>query len=132
MRSRAELTNVVWLKVGRELQVQIFCWLAVTASVAATLFQYRDSSRHITLLFTIIAVMGGPHGALYTLAAKDKFQLTTLKRWLQFSAIYMCCRPCFAYATAAGNSVDSKLARILFIGLSALTVPHMLLIDRKV
>ena len=116
MSLRADQTTGLSIEDGKEIQSHLFYLLAATAIVAAALLRYADSRPHLSFYFLAISLFGVPHGALDTLVARDKFRLTSFKRWLTFGSVYLG----LASLVLALWSLTPSTALMLFLLISVL------------
>ena len=71
------------------LQSNLFMVIAIVTIALSCLGVVNSSTSSVLALILIITFFGVPHGALDTLFAKKAFALNSIKKWLQFVAIYL-------------------------------------------
>ena len=108
------------------LQGLVFsCGAILLAAMAATLGQL-GSQIELLVIASLILVLGVPHGALDTIFARQIYGILNLRGWIYFGSIYL-----LLSALVVGVwFIDARIVQIVFVGLAALTVPHMALVER--
>ena len=108
------------------LQGLVFsCGAILLAAMAATLVQL-GSQIELLVIASLILVLGVPHGALDTIFARQIYGILDLRGWICFGSIYL-----LLSALVVGVwFIDARIVQIVFVGLAALTVPHMALVER--
>ncbi len=126
------------------LQWAAWPWVAAIG-VAAIAGAKRDTSRSIELVsitalltfappligFTIFFC--GMHGARHVLRTRDYSGSGTLRQPLRVAAWPMLATVvgvAIAWWLSHGKPLDMRLVQLLFVGLAALTVPHMIVVER--
>jgi len=66
----------------------VFSVLALAAAVAALLVPRMSASSELLLIGALIVVLGVPHGALDTVFARTRYDLSSWHRWLGFTLAY--------------------------------------------
>lgn len=126
------------------LQWMAWPWLAAIG-VAAIATAKRDLARSIELV-SITAVLSftppligftlffcAMHGARHVLRVRDYSHAGTLRYLLRIAAgpmIVTAAAVAIAWWLSDGTPLDMRLAQLLFVGLAALTVPHMIVVER--
>ena len=124
-------------------------WAAVPwvagIGVAALVYARRDLVRSIELLSVAALLSFTPpligftlffccmHSARHVLRTRDYSQAGTLRHLLRIAAWPMLATAAGVAAAwwwSAGKPLDMRLAQLLFVGLAALTVPHMAVVER--
>jgi Brp/Blh family beta-carotene 15,15'-monooxygenase len=126
------------------LQWAAWPWIAATG-IAAIAGARREPVRSVELvsvaaLLTIAPpLIGftlffcGMHSARHVLRTRDYSNEGTLRSLLRVAAWPMAITVigvAIAWWLSGGNPLDMRLAQILFVGLAALTVPHMIVVER--
>lgn len=126
------------------LQWAAWPWVAAIG-VAAIAGAKRDLARSIELVsITALLSLAPPlfgftiffccmHSARHVLRARDYSRAGTLRHLLRIAAWPMIVTvACVAiiWWLSDGKPLDLRLAQLLFVGLAALTVPHMLVVER--
>jgi beta-carotene 15,15'-dioxygenase len=126
------------------LQWAAWPWVAAIG-VAAVAGAKRDAARSIELVsitalltftppligFTIFFC--GMHSARHVLRTRDYSSAKTLRHLLHIAGWPMLASVAgvaVAWWLSDGKPLDARLAQLLFVGLAALTVPHMIVVER--
>ena len=133
--ARAIVTALQWIA---------WPWLAAIG-VAAIATAKRNLARSVELAsITALLCFAPPligftlffcamHGARHVLRTRDYAHAGTLRHLLRIAAGPMLATVVgvgIAWWWSAGKPLDMRLAQVLFVGLAALTVPHMIVIER--
>jgi len=126
------------------LQWAAWPWLAAIV-LAAIIAAKRDLARSIELVsVTALLIFAPPligftiffcgmHSARHVLRTRDYSSAGTLRHLLRIAAWPMLATVvgiAVAWWLSDGKPLDMRLAQLLFVGLAALTVPHMILVER--
>jgi beta-carotene 15,15'-dioxygenase len=132
------------LQLSAALQWLALPWLA--ALLACALYELRASLRVSTELLAVAAVavvvppllafatffcaMHGSRHVLRTLDYAGDDALRPLLRSVGWAMLVVAAGAVAAFFMQSDTAVDARLVKIVFVGLAALTVPHMLLVER--
>ena len=121
-------------------------WPWVAAMVVAALLGMRTASVRSIEMASLAALLTfappligftlffcGMHSARHVLRTRDYSRAGTLRHLLRIACWPMLATVvgvAIAVGCSSGNPLDLRLARVLFVGLAALTVPHMMLVER--
>jgi Brp/Blh family beta-carotene 15,15'-monooxygenase len=126
------------------LQLAALPWIAAIG-IAAIASAKRDLLRSIELVsMTALLCVAPPligftvyfcfmHSARHVLRTRDYSSVGTLRHLLQIAAwpmLFTVAGVAIAGWLSDGKPLDMKLAQLLFVGLAALTVPHMMVVER--
>lgn len=84
-------TGIEQRKVNRTLQWQgqLFSVIALAAAVTALLVPRMAPSGELLLIGVLIVLVGVPHGAVDTVFARTRYDLSSWQRWLGFTLAYV-------------------------------------------
>jgi len=126
------------------LQWAAWPWV-VAVGIAAILGARRDAMRSIELVSVAALLSFTPpligftlffcamHGARHVLRTRDYSNAGTLQHLVRIAAWPMLATVvgvAMVWWLSEGKPLDTRLAQLLFVGLAALTVPHMLVVER--
>lgn len=130
--------------IGVLLQRAAWPWLVAIVAVAISGAKH-EPVRSIELvsvalllafappLFGFTLFFCGMHGARHILRTRDYSQEGTLRSLLGIASLPMAITVAgvaVAWWLSDGTPLDTRLAQLLFVGLAALTVPHMILVEQ--
>jgi Brp/Blh family beta-carotene 15,15'-monooxygenase len=121
-------------------------WPWVAAIGCASLLGMRNASLRSIEMASLAALLTfappligftlyfcGMHSARHVLRTRDYSRAGTLRQLLRIALWPMLATVAgvaMAFACSSGRPLDLRLAQVLFVGLAALTVPHMILVER--